>query len=331
MEKHYVFLTKLTPAEYCQSFFLLSAASVLFIAVLPDDVKKLLVDYGARKSDFSSPLDKDTTTTTTTSDTARLQQQEQGKTNTLWNTILSIINTVTSRTQIPHSYFILFYIFSLISCLFWGFQYFSSGSLLSYITSLQPQQSDNSKINGIQVVVAWTIILLQSLRRIYEHLFVLKPSKSSSMWIIHFILGLAFYFFINISIFIEGASSSALRSAGETTPPILKLFLSSVLFLYAWTNQFKCHAHLSTLKKYSLPTKGLFQWFICAHYTCEVLLYTSLAIVMAPEGMIFNKTILAAVVFVGVNLGVTARGTRKWYENKFEEKVGKWNMIPFIF
>jgi 3-oxo-5-alpha-steroid 4-dehydrogenase 3 len=104
-------------------------------------------------------------------------------------------------------------------------------------------------------------------------------------------------------------------------------------FLFAWVNQYRCHKHLAGLKKYSLPEGGMFRYYICPHYTCECLLYLSMAIATAPRGSWCNRTLLCAVVFVAVNLGATASGTRKWYA----EKVGigpvanKWNMIPFIF
>lgn len=77
----------------------------------------------------------------------------------------------------------------------------------------------------------------------------------------------------------------------------------------------------------------MFRYFICAHYTCECLLYLSLAVATAPSGSVCNSTLLCAVIFVTVNLGVTASGTRKWYAEKFgiDAVADKWNMIPFVF
>lgn len=113
----------------------------------------------------------------------------------------------------------------------------------------------------------------------------------------------------------------------------LKILVAAPVFLYAWVNQYRCHAHLAGLKKYSLPTAGLFRHLVCPHYTYECLLYLSMAVAAAPDRELCNKTLLCAVVFVLVNLGVTASGTRRWYAGKFGEAAvaQKWNMIPFIF
>lgn len=47
----------------------------------------------------------------------------------------------------------------------------------------------------------------------------------------------------------------------------------------------------------------------------------------------YNRTLICAVLFVAVNLGVTAKGTKKWYGEKFgvEKVQGKWRMIPGVF
>ena len=104
-------------------------------------------------------------------------------------------------------------------------------------------------------------------------------------------------------------------------------------FLAAWSAQYRCHRYLAGLKKYTLPEGGLFQYLVCPHYTCEFLLYLSLAVTAAPEGQWINRTLACAVILILVNLGVTANGTKAWYIEKFgRQKVqGRWKMVPFIF
>lgn len=65
----------------------------------------------------------------------------------------------------------------------------------------------------------------------------------------------------------------------------------------------------------------------------ECLIYLALAIVAAPQGHVINKTIFAGLVFVTVNLGVTAQITKEWYGEKFgKEKVEKkWIMLPLVY
>ena len=64
----------------------------------------------------------------------------------------------------------------------------------------------------------------------------------------------------------------------------------------------------------------------------ECLIYLSMAFLAAPEGVWINRTIFTGLVFVSVNLGITASTSKEWYEKRFgEEKVaGRWNMIPFV-
>lgn len=118
-----------------------------------------------------------------------------------------------------------------------------------------------------------------------------------------------------------------------TQDALLKLAIAVPLFSFAWTSQYRCHKHLSGLKKYSLPEEGMFQYLISPHYTCECLIYFSLAIAAAPEGHLCNRTMLSALAFVAVNLGVTARGTKSWYAEKFgsDRVAHKMIMIPFVY
>lgn len=113
----------------------------------------------------------------------------------------------------------------------------------------------------------------------------------------------------------------------------LHMAVAVPLFLLAWAGQYRCHAHLASLKKYTLPTEGLFRHLVCPHYTCELLLYLALAIATAPDGRLVNRTVLSSEPFIVVCLGVTARRTRAWYIGKFgaASVQGKWSMIPFVF
>ena len=97
--------------------------------------------------------------------------------------------------------------------------------------------------------------------------------------------------------------------------------------------QHRCHKHLASLKKYSLPTDGLFASIVSPHYTCECMIYLGMAVATASAGHMINRTLLCALVLVASNLGVTANGTKKWYEDKFgaDSTKGKCKMIPWVF
>ena len=77
----------------------------------------------------------------------------------------------------------------------------------------------------------------------------------------------------------------------------------------------------------------MFRFLVCPHYTCECLLYLSMAVAGAPDGAAYNRTLICGLVFIVTNLGVTAGATRKWYMDKFgaDADSKKWNMIPLLY
>lgn len=187
------------------------------------------------------------------------------------------------------------------------------------------------------------MMFAQGLRRLYETLVIMSPpgaKSNSKMHISHWILGLLFYIGMSVAIWVEGIP--ALRHHEPTIrdlylrAPSIRTFVGVLLFIMSSGIQHDCHVHLANLKSkpgdYKLPTHPAFQSIVAPHYTAECLIYLSLAIVGAPYGL-FNLTLTSALVFVIVNLGVTAAGTKGWYERRFgEESVkAKWNMLPGIW
>lgn len=117
------------------------------------------------------------------------------------------------------------------------------------------------------------------------------------------------------------------------SPPSLRTLLCLPIFLVASGVQYDCHAYLASLKKYTLPAHPAFGKLVCPHYFAECLIYVALMFIAAPKGALINKTIFTALIFVSVNLGVTADMSREWYARKFgaEKVAGKWRMIPLIY
>jgi 3-oxo-5-alpha-steroid 4-dehydrogenase 3 len=213
--------------------------------------------------------------------------------------------------QVPHNYFTHFYMTSVASSLFWGLW-------------LRVWNAPG------QMQVVWMLMLLQGVRRLLEADAYTSTSKST-MWFVHWLLGLAFYLAMNVSIWIEGfaAKSDGPRSwvAAFIVPAILT----------AHVGQHSFHAYLYQLrsenKGYQLPSHPFFTNLLCPHYTCEIAIYTLLSFLAAPEGRLVNWTLVCGTIFVVSNLGVTAWGTKEWYAEKFgEDKVGhRKRMIPFVW
>ncbi|OTB20572.1 hypothetical protein K445DRAFT_50743 [Daldinia sp. EC12] len=304
----------MSPAAYCQLFYVLAAATVLGIAAAPESIQRLLTQYGAR------------TTTAGTSNEKEGRKANNGP-------LVNIISWVTSVGKVPHSWFIHFYILSVSCSVFWAAQFLSHGKILESIVRNQVR-SEETSMSLNQVIIAWALMSLQGARRLYESVALLRPSPSK-MWVVHWLLGVAYYFCTSISIWIEGSrsiQSSDRRTFSAETPSFNTVF-GVITFLASSFMQNRCHNYLFQLKKYSLPEEGLFQYIVCPHYTCECMLYLSLALITAPAGHFYNRTLICALLFVTANLGITAKGTKKWYSEKFgrERVQGKWKMIPGIF
>ncbi|KAE9979996.1 hypothetical protein EG327_006730 [Venturia inaequalis] len=165
------------------------------------------------------------------------------------------------------------------------------------------------------------------------------------MWIGHWFIGIGFYVLVNVAIWIEGCKS--LLHDHPTYQTFLwaplkilsgmnaQLAIGVSLFVIGAVAQNRAHAYLSSLRRtgtYSFPTHPLFSLTLTPHYFSECAEYLGLAIAAAPRGQYVNKTLAAALIFVIVNLSITASGTYKWYAARFgQDKVnGKARMVPLI-
>jgi 3-oxo-5-alpha-steroid 4-dehydrogenase 3 len=250
----------------------------------------------------------------------------------------------------------------VLSSIFWALQLLFHGAAFQAIATRVGPEHLHQAISINQVMLCWGLMLIQGLRRLHECLSFSKPS-TSEMWFVHWLAGIAFYLAVVVAIWIEGAGLSRLarasrgvtalqgiiqltRVAGTVLSHELSLddfslatqfsgrtLLCLPIFILASGIQHDCHHYLYSLKKYTLPTHPMFSKFVCPHYTAECMIYLSIALLAAPKGEIINKTVLSALAFVVVNLGITASTTRQWYRQKFGEEAvrGKWNMIPIIY
>lgn len=184
-------LSRLPPSQWCQTFFLLSASIIVVIQALPSHVRSALMNYGARR-----PQDAAQTTTQT-------QTQPQRDTNAIW----ALVTKSTDFGQVPHSWFLHFYVISVSLSAVWAWQYVQEGTLMRTLADLQNTTGGPSMTLG-QVYVAWLLMALQGTRRLYESLYVSKPGKSP-MWFVHWALGLVYYTTMSISVWIEGSGTSS--------------------------------------------------------------------------------------------------------------------------
>ncbi|PWW74409.1 hypothetical protein C7212DRAFT_66618, partial [Tuber magnatum] len=300
---------------------------ILFIQSIPPFRSRFLV-YGK----VATPT---TTTATNAKDAKPIASPQDPK-----NPITLLLDHLATYT-VPHSFFTHFYILALTTLLLLGQQISTHGPLYTLLRDLQTPEwaaaaagfrhvAGGQSIH--QVVLTWACLVLQTGRRLYECLLVQKKyavegGGGSRMWVMHYALGLVFYLSVGVGGWVEG--TDAIDASKFTPmslwsligPPSAKSFIGVVFFIIGSGFQHDCHSYLASLERYTLPIHPAFQKLVCPHYFAECLVYFGLTIMSAPRGGgPFNVTMLTALIFVGVNLGVTSMLNREWYIGKFGEK-----------
>lgn len=179
-------------------------------------------------------------------------------------------------------------------------------------------------------------MLLQGVRRLAES-YAYTSSSKSTMCFAHWLLGLLFYLAVNVAIWVDLQSDLGPHRDSYPTALSWKTVIFAPAVLAAQVLQHVYHAYLYQLrtqnKGYQLPSHPLFPNLLCPHYTCDIAVYALLSLLGAPAGRVINWTLATAALFAAVNLGVTAAGTKVWYEQKFgQDKVhARRRMIPWLW
>lgn len=270
-----------------KAFYLLSAFTILLVRFTPE-LRERFLAYGARAQDAP--------------DTPENPKHDQIRILPRSLAASQLLDPLAKLT-VPHSWFTHFYVLSVL-CSSFQFQH-----------QARSHMSQSARIASL-------CFLLQSCRRLVECLIYNRQSKSR-MWIGHYFIGLAFYLFTNMAMFLDGVDWSFWGEPfvkGRWNPMGPMDYLFTGFFAQASLRQAFSHYYLSTLKKYTLPDSLGFDYWIAPHYTAECVLYGSLAVIAAPPGCILNWNLVCAFIFVAVNLGVTADGTKRWMLSKFPDR-----------
>lgn len=277
-------------------FYLLSAVAILAVRCIPL-LRDRFLDYGARGS-VQAP-----------------RQQVAGSAKDVNNKLVQSLDYVATW-QVSHSYFLLFYVVSTGLSILW----------LCNVYAREPA----FKVKSWKATYAIGLMTMHSVRRLYESLCVAVPNPKSTMWIGHFAVGLAFYLLIHVAIVLDFAVAEATQNHS-----IISTAIPSALFLAASLWQHLYHRYLASLVKYTLPERYGARYIVTPHYTAECLLYLSLAFIATPDGHMIHRTLLCVLVFVVINLGITAEGTKAWQLIKFRERQAdierRWRMLPGLW
>lgn len=159
------------------------------INTLPSLQRRFIV-YGSRSIPSVDPSQN-----VTSAQTSRIQPRDSELSGRVLDSLANL--------KVPHGWFFHFYLISVASSVFWAHQALCNGSIFQTFSTTETRTLSNS-MTLHQVKLAWVMMLVQGSRRLYEELYVAAPSKSS-MWVVHWCIGVVFYLLVGVAVWIEGA------------------------------------------------------------------------------------------------------------------------------
>ena len=121
--------------------------------------------------------------------------------------LLTRLLDCTLAHPIPHSWFHHYYILSVSTSLFWGYQILTQGTFLRALSGRPFSATGRPSMSINQVILVWSLMILQGSRRLYESIGQGKNS-TSRMQLSHWLVGMIYYFAVGISVWIEGSGES---------------------------------------------------------------------------------------------------------------------------
>ncbi|GJQ64918.1 hypothetical protein Trydic_g7087 [Trypoxylus dichotomus] len=249
--------------------------------------------------------------------------------------------------QVPKSWFRHFYIYSSI---------LSTGALYlcinHYVYEKDPPQwvfsvLDYSignlrkpTVNCTRTLLTIFLLTLQCLRRLYDTNFVSVYGKNSKIHLGHYALGFLFYTGCVLTILGGAVGFTAPNSEKQVlqwSDLNMKELFATYLFLWAWWHQYKVTVILANLRKdekgntisdaYKLPKGGWFDAVSSPHNLAEILMYSSLTLIIWP-----NFTWWFIYLWVIVNQVEVALLSHWWYREKFEDYPKNRKIIfPYMY
>ncbi|MCJ1271247.1 Steroid 5 alpha-reductase 3 [Lobaria immixta] len=128
--------------------------------------------------------------------------KEPGQVANKWP-LSKLLDSIAS-IRVPHRWFIHFYLASMLSSAFWGYQILTRGFFWRVVCENPTVTIPRRTMSVDQVIWAWSLMSVQGIRRFLESLADAKAS-ASKMFLAHWLLGLTFYVVMGIAIWIDGA------------------------------------------------------------------------------------------------------------------------------
>ncbi|CAO3630609.1 unnamed protein product [Mucor hiemalis] len=188
-------------------------------------------------------------------------------------------------------------------------------------------------------IIGLTLMTLHLARRCYELFLIERPSKTATMHVSHYLIGIGFYGAMVFGTWLEGLSSFKAQSNNNNNSTIYTTVIAIGLFFYASLHQYHCHVILASLRKdtdkgYTIPRGDWFEQIVVPHYFADILIYLSLCILYRFQ----NCILLCGLIWTTTNLSIVASETHSWYQHHFTiEKLKitfphrRWRIIPYVY
>lgn len=168
-----------------------------------------------------------------------------------------------------------------------------------------------------------SLMAVQNIRRLLECLLVSVYSPRGTMNVLHYILGIVFYFSFSLAVLCESPDPAEVGSRSLLDAFGWRHVVGVMLFSWAsWHHHF-AHvtlARLRTSKKgkvvsyeHAIPRGGLFEYISCPHYLMEIVIYLAFLLIAGYS----HVTLLSVVIFVVTNQLVVGYLTHRWYRDHF--------------
>ena len=150
-------------------------------------LRERFIAYGSRASNNAAP-------------SASKSQTAHKGVETQKSVIVKALDALAAAI-VPHTWFTHFYAVSVSLSVFWAVQLLLNGRVLHYVMSKSPNVTGG--MTQDQVVLMWILMTTQGARRLYETAMWQKPTQST-MPVGHYMLGIAYYIAMSITIWVEG-------------------------------------------------------------------------------------------------------------------------------
>nr|AWT24659.1 SRD5A3 [Protopterus annectens] len=191
----------------------------------------------------------------------------------------------------------------------------------------------------VSVVLMLVLLLLQSIHRLIECLFI-SVFSNGVIHLVQYCFGVCYYILLGLTILCQKTfTENKAYSLSDLYEQVgWNHIMGSAIFLWGFCHQYRCHAILANLRKnksgevvtwsHSIPYGDWFEHVSCPNYLAELVIYLGMGLVFGG----LNFTWWLVVMYVLFSHALEAVLCHEFYVKKFESyPKHRKAFIPLIF